>query len=65
MLLKLEDHGLSMGSLICDEKGIVVERNLINDEPHAALSIVQATTQVIPADIILPLVQMGSNDESK
>ena len=39
--------------MICDKKGMVLERNLINDELHAALSIVQTTTQAIPADIIV------------
>jgi len=52
-LLKLEDQGSSTGPSICDEAGMAPERNLINDELHAALSIVQATTQVIPADIIV------------
>jgi len=32
---------------------MVLERNLINDELHSALSIVQSTMQVIPADIIV------------
>ena len=32
---------------------MVLERNLINDELRAALSIVQATTQVIPVDIVV------------
>ena len=52
-LLLLEDTGLSTGSAICDEKGMVLERNIIIDEHHAALSIVEATMQVIPADIIV------------
>ena len=32
---------------------MVLEQNIINDELHAALSIVQATMQVIPVDIII------------
>ena len=40
-LLKLEDLGLSTGPAICDEAGMVLERSTVNDELHAALSIVQ------------------------
>jgi hypothetical protein len=52
-LLKLEDRGSSTGPAICDEAGMVIERSVINDELHSALSILQTTTQVIPADIIV------------
>ena len=43
--LELEDLESSTGPAICDETGMVLERNLINDELHAALSIVQVTVE--------------------
>jgi len=52
-LLKLEDWGSSTGPAICDEAGMVLERSTVNDELHAALSIVQTTTQEIPANIVV------------
>ena len=35
VLRKLEDQGSLTGPAICDEKGMVLERNIINDELHA------------------------------
>ena len=52
-LLKLEDRGSSTGPAICDEAGMVIARSVINDELHSVLSLLQTTTQVIPADIIV------------